>query len=125
VSIMSEAIEKAPDKAPEKAQTPPKTREQKRVDFFTNTVMLTRGAFHAIFTFALYFAWAEVASHLLPPHHPIEFLSLLGVTFVTFFGWVSGIDIITNLLRPWNLIQHPRVNKVVQGRSDKTEHKNT
>jgi hypothetical protein len=122
---MSEAVEKAPDKAPEKAQKPPKTREQKRVDFFTNTVMFTRGVFHALFTFSLYFAWAEVVSHLLPPHLPIEFLALLSITVVVFFGWVSGIDIITNLLRPWNLIQHPRVNEVVQGRSVKTEHKNT
>lgn len=117
---MSDATEKPESEKPAK---PPKSPEQKRVDAFTHGVMFTRGMFHALFTLSVYFAWAEVVSHLLPPHLPIEFLALLGVTVVTFFGWVSGIDIITNLLRPWNLIQHPVVNERVIGKSVKTEQK--
>lgn len=108
---------------PTPTEKPKKTPAQIRQEIIARWVMFVRGVFHALFTFSVYFAWAEVISHLLPPHLPLEFLALLGVTFVTFAGWVSGIDIITGLLEPWNVVRHPKLQSWIAGKSDKREQK--
>lgn len=122
----AEKIEKAEgdkptDKAPEKAaEKPPKTPEQKRRELFLNVASFTRGVFHALFTVAVYAAWAAVTSHLLPPESPHEFLAVVALMGVAFVGWVSGIDIITNLIDPYHIqlkvFNHPAVQKMLRER---------
>jgi hypothetical protein len=118
---MSDTVEKTDG---EKPKAPPTlTPQQKRMLRFYQGVFFTKGAFHALFTFGVYAAWAEVVSHLLPPTTPHELFACLVLVVMAFVGWVSGIDIISDLLEPWNLAEHPRVKNALSGESDKSEHK--
>jgi threonine/homoserine/homoserine lactone efflux protein len=111
--------DKPADKVPEKAaEKPPKTPEQKRRELFLNVASFTRGVFHALFTATMYMLWAEIVSHLLPPTTPHEFFSIIALMGVTFIGWVSGIDLITNLVDPYHIqlkvFNHPAVQKMLR-----------
>jgi len=111
--------DKPTDKVPEKvAEKSPKTHEQRRRELFLNVSYFTRGVFHALFTVSVYAAWAAVTSHLLPPESPHEFLAVVVLMGVAFVGWVSGIDIITNLIDPYHIqlkvSNHPAVQKMLR-----------
>ena len=118
---MSEATDK-PEGDKAKA-LPSLTPQQKRMLNFYRGVSFTKGVFHAFFTLGVYAAWSAVVSHLLPPTTPHELFACLVLVVMAFTGWVSGIDIISDLLEPWNLAEHPRVKMALSGKSDKTEHK--
>ena len=103
------------EKATEKPKPSPKTPEQKRRERILNVASFTRGVFHALFTATVYVAWAAVTSHLLPPESPHEFFAVVVLMVVSFVAWVSGIDIITNLIDPYHIqlkvLNHPAVQK--------------
>ena len=109
------------EKATEKPKPSPKTPEQKRRERILNVASFTRGVFHALFTVAVYAAWAEVTSRLLPPESPHEFFAVVALMGAAFVGWVSGIDIITNLIDPYHIqlkmLNHPVVQKHLRERA--------